>query len=133
MNAIDIIEAIRKQGANTKESILAALQDGQALATLGVTNADQTEVEDAHELITNAGLNFTLNEAGQKALLAEIQGLTNDTLTNPQAYFEDAENDASRWNSGEDASIEINKIYTLSGNPEIISLKKEWFDSEIVY
>lgn len=133
MSAIDIIEAIRKQGANTKESILAALQDGQALATLGVTDADQTEVEDAHELITNAGLNFTLNEAGQKELLAEILEAASEKLINPTAYFEDAENDASRWNSGEDASIEISKLHTKSGNPEIIQLKKEWFDSEIVY
>lgn len=135
MNAIQIIEAIKTELAEnaSKEAILAVLEDGAALATLGVTDADQEAVEDAYDMIKNAGLNFTLNEKGQKELLAEIKEVANENLTNPTAYFSDAEESADRWNSGEDASIEIEGKYTKSGNPEIISLQKDWFDAELVH
>lgn len=133
MKAIEIIELVRANGAGTKEAILEVLEDGEALAALGITDADQGEVEDAYDMIKNTDLNFTLNEKGQKELLAEILEVANEKLINPMAYFENAESDADGWNSGEDASIEINKKFTMSGNPEIIELKKEWFDSEIFY
>lgn len=75
---------------------------------------------------------YTLNEAGQKELLSAIVELATHKLTNPSAYFADAEESADRWNAGEDASIEIEGKYTQSGNPEIIRLEKEWFDVEVV-
>lgn len=93
-----------------KEAITAALEDKSA----------------------DAVYNYTLNEAGQKELLAAIQAISTEKLTNPTAYFSDAEENADRWNSDEDPSIEIAGKYTQSGNPEIIQLKKSWFDSEIV-
>lgn len=76
--------------------------------------------------------NYTLNEAGQKELLSAIAALATHKLTNPSAYFADAEESADRWNAGEDASIELAGKYTQSGNPEIIRLEKEWFDVEVV-
>lgn len=76
---------------------------------------------------------YTLNEDGQKELLAAIQAVSTEKLSNPSAYFADAEEAADRWNSSEDASIEISKLHTKSSNSEIIQLKKEWFDSEIFY
>lgn len=135
MNTVQIIKAIKSElGENaSKEAILAALEDGAALAALGVTDADQEAVEDAYDMIKNASLNFTLNEKGQKELLAEIKEVANENLINPAAYFENAEESADRWNDDEDPSIEIEGKYTQSGNPEIISLQRDWFDAELVY
>jgi|GEM_PF-2157967 len=81
---------------------------------------------------SDAIISFTLNEKGQKDLLAAIQAVSNHKLTNPDAYFADAEESADRWNSGENPIIEIEAKYTQSGNPEIIRLEKEWFDVEVV-
>lgn len=75
---------------------------------------------------------YTLSEKGQKELLAAIQGISTEKLTNPDAYFADAEESADGWNNDEAASIEIEGKYTQSGNPEIIQLKKEWFDVDAV-
>lgn len=79
-----------------------------------------------------ASLSFTLNEAGQKELLAAIANVANNTLTNPSAYFEDAEQAADVWINGDNSSIEVAGNYTHSGNPEIIRLQKQWFDAEVV-
>lgn len=133
MNAIEIIELIQAQGANTKEALLVALEDGAALKELGVFDSDQTELEDAYNMAINASLSFSLNKIGQEELLASILKLSNDNLTTPTEYFSDAELVADRWNCDEDASLEIDNRHTLSGSPEIIILKKEWFDSKLCY
>ena len=48
MNAQQIIEAIRETTTDAR-NILAALEDGAALAALGVTDDDQEAVEEAHD------------------------------------------------------------------------------------
>lgn len=133
MNAIEIIELIQAQRANTKEALLVALEDGATLKESGVSDSDQTELEDAYNMAINASFSFSLNKIGQEELLASILKLSNDNLTTPTEYFSDAELVADRWNCDEDASLEIDNRHTLSGSPENIILKKEWFDSKICY
>lgn len=52
MTAADIIKAIRVTTSN-KQYILDALCDGEALAAIGVTDADQDAVEEAYDIIKN--------------------------------------------------------------------------------
>lgn len=55
MNAIEIIEAIRETALNDA-AVIDALNDGAALATLGVTDADQGAVEDALALMIGGSM-----------------------------------------------------------------------------
>ena len=52
MTAKEIIDAIREVTAD-KQAILDALCDGEALAAIGVTDADQEAVADAYDAIKN--------------------------------------------------------------------------------
>ena len=52
MNAQEIIEAIKASGdATDLQATLYALEDGELLGSLGITDADQSSVEEAHALI----------------------------------------------------------------------------------
>ena len=51
MNATQIIEAIRET-TTARIDILRALEDGNALKQLSVTDADQEAVEEAHDIIS---------------------------------------------------------------------------------
>lgn len=52
MNALDIIKAISQQADGDLTSIRAALEDGAALAAMGVTDDDKEAVESAHDTVT---------------------------------------------------------------------------------
>lgn len=52
--AQDIIDTIREAGAEDDQAVLYALEDGAALATLGITDDDQEAVEEAHALVKAA-------------------------------------------------------------------------------
>ena len=47
--AQEVIAIIRDAGAEDDIAILKALEDGAALAALGITDADQPAVEEAHD------------------------------------------------------------------------------------
>lgn len=49
--AQDIIDTIRSFGAETDEAIILALEDGEALDYMGITDAEQDAVEEAHALL----------------------------------------------------------------------------------
>ena len=49
--AQDIIEIIREAGADTDQAVIDTLEDGAALAELGITDADQEAVEEAHDML----------------------------------------------------------------------------------
>ena len=50
--ALEVIEAIKAAVPDVDaRGILAALEDGAALAALGITDSDQDAVEDAHDII----------------------------------------------------------------------------------
>jgi len=51
MTAQDIIDTIKAAGADTAKAIRDVLEDGQALAELGITDDDQEAVEEAHALV----------------------------------------------------------------------------------
>lgn len=54
MNALDIIATIRADVAGiTDAQVMATLEDGAALAELGITDADQEAVEEAHDFLRN--------------------------------------------------------------------------------
>jgi len=46
--AQEVIDIIREAGAEDDQAIIATLEDGAALLSLGITDADQEAVEDAH-------------------------------------------------------------------------------------
>lgn len=49
MDAKQIIEKIQAEtGGDDNQAVLSALEDGQALAVLGITDADLDAVEEAH-------------------------------------------------------------------------------------
>ena len=54
MNAQDIIQAIREEGADSKQAIIDALCDGAALLALGITDKDQAAVEEAFAIVQAA-------------------------------------------------------------------------------
>lgn len=66
MNAQEIIDTIRETTTDLRD-ILAALEDGAALAAIGVTNSDQEEVEEAHAEIkeTIKKYNHDASESGE--------------------------------------------------------------------
>lgn len=54
MTAQDIIDTIRADVAGiTDAQVMATLEDGAALAELGITDADQEAVEEAHDFLRN--------------------------------------------------------------------------------
>lgn len=50
MNAQEIIAAIKEAGATTMEEVRDVLEDGAALAAMGITDEHQEAVEEAHAL-----------------------------------------------------------------------------------
>lgn len=52
MDAQQIIEKIKEEAGDLR-AIKAALEDGSALAALGITDADQEAVEDARFIVKN--------------------------------------------------------------------------------
>lgn len=54
MNAYDIIEAIRAAGASSNKEILDTLEDGAALASLGINDGDIEAAEEAHAIVSAA-------------------------------------------------------------------------------
>lgn len=55
MNATQIIETIRAEVMND-QAVIDALNDGAALAALGITDADQEAVEDALAIMTGGAM-----------------------------------------------------------------------------
>lgn len=49
--AQDIIDLAKGAGAEDDKAILDALEDGAALTAMGITDADQEAVEEAHDII----------------------------------------------------------------------------------
>ena len=72
---------------------------------------------------------YTLNPLGQEELSKKIAAIANGQRTlNPEAWFEDAENQACDFDGGYSATIEVCQFKTGSGRPEVIDLEPEWFD-----
>lgn len=49
--AQEIIDTIREAGAEDDQAIIATLEDGAALLVMGITDADQGAVEEAHDTL----------------------------------------------------------------------------------
>ena len=77
--AQDIIDTIRSFGAETDEAIILTLEDGEALAYMGITDADQEAVEEAHALlrekvertVTIGNITFTANRTARSVAAVE--------------------------------------------------------------
>lgn len=80
MNAQQIIDAITQEVGADLSVIKNALEDGAALAAIGVTNDDQDAVEDAHDIISTA-------MAGKKPMLFAIRW--NEAGAQPICFRED--------------------------------------------
>lgn len=74
MNAAQIIEAIKETTAD-KKGIIDALNDGEALAAIGVTDADQEAVEEAHA-IADSMITWTITQPASGAVIGEYEGET---------------------------------------------------------
>lgn len=77
------------------------------------------------DVLLDFAIEGCLNDAGQSEVVDALNGLLNDKckallIDRKDAWFADVENT--------DGMIyEIGRAYTRSGNPELITIKSEWF------
>ena len=64
MNAVEIIKGIVEAGAENKKAIIDVLEDGEVLKSFGITDKDQSEVEEAHWVVKNSDLGDHLASGG---------------------------------------------------------------------
>lgn len=81
MDAQDIITLVTDAGAEDATAMLAALEDGAALAALGIGDGDQEAVEEAHDTvrryIKDAAEFGTVEHDGQTLALTQIAYCSN--------------------------------------------------------
>ena len=61
-SAHEIMLIILASGATERDEVLAVLEDGAALAELGVTDEDQESVEFAHHFLSNVVIPWPSND-----------------------------------------------------------------------
>ena len=110
------------------------LEDGAALAALGITDEDQEAVEAAHAALDERRLTYTVNAAGLaeiKEFLADKHKLGGDHFTSDmlRAWAADAEFQRAEGNS---ATIEIKSRDALSGRTETCTITDAGLNAEIV-
>ena len=106
MNAQQIIDLIRNAGAEDNQSILYTLEDGAALLALGITDADQEAVEEAHEISNNARIyseaarqyGEVTHEGRSYALLGQAD-LTNRVFYGWEGDAADGDEYISEWSA----------------------------------
>lgn len=142
MTAQDIIATLAEDlgldpNALTAEGcrrIRQGLEDGAALAALGIADEDQEAVECAHAALDERSLRCTVNAAGLAEIgefLASKHKLGGDHFTRDmlQAWAADAEFQLAEGNS---ATIEIKSWDALSGHTETYTITGAGLDAEIV-
>ena len=142
MTAQDIIDTLAEDlglesNALTAEGcrrIRQGLEDGAALAALGITDSDQEAVEAAHAALDERRLTRTVNATGLAEIqefLADKYKLGGDHFTGDmlRAWAADAEFQLSEGNS---PTIEINSWDALSGHTETCTISDAGLDAEIV-
>ena len=110
------------------------LEDGAALATLGITDADQEAVEAAHAALDERRLTRTVNATGMeeiKEFLADRHKLGGDHFTSDmlRAWAADAEFQLAEGNS---PTIEISSRDSASGRTETYTISDAGLEAEIV-
>lgn len=110
------------------------LEDGAALAALGIADEDQEAVECAHAALDERSLRCTVNAAGLaeiKEFLADSHKLGGDHFTADmlRAWAADAE---FQLREGNTPSIEISSRDALSGRTETYTISDAGLDAEIV-
>ena len=141
MTAQDIIATLAEDlglnpNAFTAEdcrSLRFALEDGAALAALGITDEDQEAVEAAHTALDERRLTYTVNATGLaeiKEFLADKHKLGGDHFTSDmlRAWAADAE---FQLREGNTPSIEIKSWDALSGHTETYAITDAGLDAEI--
>jgi len=74
---------------------------------------------------------YTLNPIGQAALTAKILDICSQHIgIKPAAFFEDAEDARNDISVTGGQSFEIHKRLTDSGNPVVLDVQPEWFDTQ---
>lgn len=142
MTAQDIIATLAEdlglnQNALTAEgcrSIRKGLEDGAALAALGITDEDQEAVESAHAALDERRLTYTVNAAGLaeiKEFLEDKHKLGGDHFNSDmlRAWAADAEFQLAEGNT---PSIEISSRDSVSGRTETYTISDAGLDAEIV-
>ena len=142
MTAQDIIATLAEDlGLNPKaltaegcRSLRYALEDGAALAALGIADDDQEAVEAAHAALDERRLTCAVNSAG----LAEIQEFLAENHKHGGAHFTadmlgawaaDAEFQLAEGNS---PTIEISSRDSVSGHTETYTISDAGLEAEIV-
>ena len=64
MDAMKIIETVYDAGATTKKVMLETLEDGEAMLSLGITDADQDDVEQAYQMLGDSDIDKHLAAGG---------------------------------------------------------------------
>ena len=142
MTAQDIITTLAEDlgldaNALTAEGcrrIRQGLEDGAALAALGITDADQEAVEAAHAALDERRLTRTVNATGLAEIqefLADSHKLGGDHFTSDmlRAWAADAEFSLAEGNG---AAIEISSRDSVSGRTETYTISDAGLDAEIV-
>ena len=74
---------------------------------------------------------YTLNALGQAAVTAAILDICSQHEgIKPSAFFEDAEDARNDIFGSGGQSFEIHKGLTDSGNPVVVDVQPEWFDTQ---
>jgi hypothetical protein len=71
---------------------------------------------------------YILNDRGQCAVRARILAIARADC-NPDAWFEEIEEAAEGFNTGDTCGIEISARHAALGVPEALRLRREWFDT----
>ena len=142
MNAQDIIAMLAEASGLNPNALTAedcrdlrsVLEDGAALAALGITDEDQEAVEAAHAALDERRLTYTVNATGLaeiKEFLADNHKLGGDHFTSDmlRAWAADAE---FQLREGNTPSIEIKSRDALSGHTETYAITDAGLDAEIV-
>ena len=142
MTAQDLIATLAEDSGLNPNALTAkdcrdlryVLEDGAALAALGITDEDQEAVEAAHEALDERRLDCTVNATGLaeiKEFLADNHKLGGDHFTSDmlRAWAADAESHLAEGNA---PSIEIKSLDALSGHTETYTISDAGLDAEIV-
>ena len=86
-NAHNIITTIQAAGAEDIVDIIATLEDGEALASLGFTDADTADIEEAHHMV------LSMSRMEQYKILREAINAKESYLDNPEKYYQNMMSD----------------------------------------
>jgi len=119
----EILELLRDAGASTRKEMMDALENGELMGKLGISDEDQEAVEELHSEMTRRKTIVGLTERGKETALGYWQSLAKGELVNPEGLFSEIiERCADTWSwdhPEQGADWELSSSDSKSGNPEL--------------